>query len=95
MVIVLLALTVSTGCLTAARVDSPFTEIMISQIPDLPDFPEWPDVSWAYENGKYYLTETDVDKVLDYLENGVPRYGFEIKQYKEQLRIVLDGISSM
>ena len=88
-------LLVSTGCLTATVSDGQAVRILVSQIPDLPDIPQWPDVRWSYESGKYCLDEEDADRVLDYLENGVPLYRFEIGQYEEQLRIILDGILSI
>ena len=78
-----------TGTDRAAR------EILVSRISEMPEIPQWPDVRWFFEDGKYCLTETDVDLVLDYLENEMPRYRFEVRQYEEQLRIVLDGIMSI
>lgn len=92
---VLLALIVLTGCRTATAADDATLAILVGQIPDLPDIPAWPEVIWSYEDGKYCLVEEDVDKVLDYLENRMPLYRFEMEQFGEQLRIVLDGISSI
>ncbi len=91
----LLALIVLTGCRTATAADDEALGILVGQIPDLPEIPAWPEVNWSYENGKYCLVEEDVDKVLDYLENRMPLYRFEMEQFGEQLRIVLDGISSI
>lgn len=95
MVIVLLALIALTGCRTLVRTDKAALQVLVSQVPDLPDTPEWPSVTWSYSDGRYYLLEGDVDKVLDYLENQIPQYKFEIGQYEEQLQIVLDGILSI
>ena len=95
LVIVLLALIVLTSCQTTAKTDKAALQILISQIPDVPEVPSWPSVTWGFEDGKYYLTEPDVDKVLYYLENDLPRQEFEVKQYKEQLKMVIDGILSI
>jgi hypothetical protein len=85
-----------TSCQTAqARTDNTALEILIAEIPKYPTLPSWPNVYWAYEDGKYYLNEEDVDKVLDYLENQIPLYQFEVTQYEEQLDIVLDGLRAL
>ena len=93
--IALLILIVSTGCRTARISDLTAREILISEIPDLPEIPNWPDVQWFYESGSYFLTESDVDKVLNYLENAIPLYRFEIAQYEQQLHIVVEGLLSI
>ena len=93
--ILTLVLIVLTGCQTLTRADNTFQEILISEVPDLPAYPQWPDVTWSYEDGKYYLNEADVDKVLDYLENSIPLHRFELEQYQEQLQIIFDGLKSI
>ena len=94
--IVLLVLTGLTSCQTAqVRTDSTAIEILIAEIPEVPTLPSWPSVYWAYEDGKYYLNEEDVDKVLDYLENQIPLYQFEVTKFEEQLGIVLDGLRAL
>lgn len=94
--IVLLALVALTGCqTTTVKTDKAAIQILISQIPDLPEYPRWPDVSWSFNGSDYCLDEAEVDSVLDYLENGIPTYEFEINRYKEQLKIVFDGILSL
>lgn len=94
MVTVLLVSVVSTGCQTT-RTDLEAREILVSKVPELPERPRWPNVSWSYDDGRYSLSEEDVDKVLDYLENGIPLYEFELGIYKEQLQVVLDGILAL
>lgn len=95
LVTAVLALLVSTGCRTVPASDGTAKEILISQVPEMPQFPVWPDVKWSYSDGWYSLDEKDVDKVLDYLENGVPVFRFELEQYEEQLWIVLKGIMAL
>ena len=91
----LLASSVSTGCRTSVQTDRTALEIIASEIPDLPKIPEWPDVCWSYCEGMYCLIEEDVDRVLDYLENSIPLYRFEMENYERELRIVLDGMLSI
>lgn len=95
MVIVMLASIGLTACRTVTLSDQTFRSILIAQSPILPMLPEWPDVVWAYEDGRYSLNEADVDKVLNYLENDLTLYKFEIEAYKEKLQIVLDGIMAV
>lgn len=61
-------------------------------VPQLPVLPKFPKLTWSYQNGLYCLSETDADRLLDYKENSIPLYEFQIQQYREQLKTVLDGI---
>lgn len=55
----------------------------------LPEYPEFPSLEWEYEeNGRYSLSETDVDKFLSYMENDIPLFLWEIEQYKKKLEVV-------
>ena len=92
---VLLALLASTGCRTATGPDSAAIGILVSQMPELPDIPVWPDVTWTFEDGLYCLDEHDADMVLDYLENRMPMYRFEMESYGEQMQAVKDGLCSL
>ena len=91
-VTVTLVLVALISCRTVTKTDSTYTEILISEIPNHPVLPSWPCVTWKYEDGRYSLSEEDVDKVLNYLENEIPLYTFEVEQYEEQLQIVLDAL---
>jgi len=92
---VLLASIVSIGCQSVTRTDQIAREILVEYMPEPPTLPVWPDVMWEYADGRYSLCEEDVDKVLDYLENKVPLYSFEMERYEEQVRMVLDGILAL
>lgn len=61
-------------------------------IPDLPNLPEWPQLTWTYQDGMYCLSEDDADKVLDYWENKIPLYLWEMDSYKNKLMIVLEHL---
>ena len=60
-------------------------------IPELPALPDFPDLLWFYKDGFYCLDEQNVDLLLDYRDNQIPLYEFQMEQYQEQLQIVLDG----
>lgn len=90
--IVLLALIVLIGCQTPIRSDNTAKQILVNEIPTLPSIPSWPNVSWFYEDGKYSLNESDVDKVLNYLENEMPLYEFEINRFEEDVLIIINGL---
>lgn len=66
---------------------------MLSMIPALPEIPDFPQLTWAYENGKYCLDEENVDRLLDYGENEMPFYRWEMQQYKRKLEAVLQALN--
>lgn len=88
----LLVSLVLTACRTVQKSDAAYIGILVSEIPDHPVLPSWPSITWEYQDGRYSLGEEDVDKVLNYLENEIPMYKFEVEQYQEQLNIVLDAL---
>ena len=91
LVILLLALTVLTGCKSTETAVSN-SQVLKDMIPELPELPQWPELRWEYQDGYYCLNEADVDKVLDYWENKIPLYQSEIELYKKKLSIVMDRL---
>lgn len=61
-------------------------------VPELPEVPEFPVLHWSYSDGLYSIGEEGVDNLLDYGENLIPRFRWELEQYKEQLDIVLSAL---
>ena len=94
MVTALLVLTVSTGCTTTSATDeqSTFKETLLSMIPVLPEVPALPQLTWSYQDGLYCLDEQNVDRLLDYGENTLPRFRWELDKYRRELEIVLSSI---
>ena len=93
--IVLLVLSVLTGCQTKVQIpeNNTYENILVGMIPTLPEYPEFPSLEWQYEdNGRYSLSESDVDKFLSYMENDIPLYLWEIEQYKKKLDVVKSTI---
>ena len=64
-------------------------EILIGMLPDLPELPEWPKLEWHYTDGMYCISETDADRILDYWENQIPNYKYELEKYQKKLAAVV------
>ena len=94
MVTALLVLTVLTGCTTTSvtKEQNTFKETVLSMIPVLPEVPALPQLTWTYQDGLYCLDEQNVDKLLDYDENTLPRFRWELDQYRRKLDSVLQAI---
>ena len=94
MVTALLVLTVLTGCTTTSvtKEQNTFKETVLSMIPVLPEVPALPQLTWTYQDGLYCLDEQNVDKLLDYGENTLPRFRWELDQYRRKLDSVLQAI---
>ena len=92
----ILVLTGSTGCRTTEPQpiqDTTFTEVHLGMIPDLPEVPSFPTLHWSYSDGLYSINEEDVDKLLDYGENRLPRFRWELEQYERSLSVVLSAMT--
>ena len=81
-----------THCTRNEGTDDSYREILIGMIPDLPIIPSFPKLEWGYDDGMYWIDEDDADRLLDYGENLLPTYRWEIEKYREQLNLVLDKL---
>ena len=63
-------------------------------LPQLPEFPVLPELCWEYRDGRYSLSEEDVDKLLSYFENDIALYKWELEQYKKKLEVVVNTIQN-
>ena len=61
-------------------------------LPQLPEFPVLPELCWEYKDGRYSLSEEDVDKLLSYFENDIALYKWVLGQYEKKIEIVIDRI---
>ena len=61
-------------------------------IPSLPEVPSLPQLEWHYTDEMYWLDEANVDRFLDYGENTLPHFKWEMDKYKRELEIVLNSI---
>ena len=90
LLLLLSVLTALTGCGTTEIPDeSPYEEILIGMIPDLPELPRFPELQWMQEeSGRYSISEDDADRLLDYRDNELPLYLFEIERYQKEIQII-------
>lgn len=62
--------------------------------PELPGLPSFPDLRWELEgNGRYSISAEDADRLLDYRDNELPLYHFEIERYQRELDTIEDAIT--
>jgi len=93
-VILIPVLTVSVSCTSTEKIveDSTYRDVLISMIPVLPEVPSLPQLEWTYQNGLYCLDEQNVDLLLDYGENILPHFRWELEQYRKKLDAVISGL---
>ena len=89
-----LVLSVLTSCTTTEVSDQSdiYRDALISMIPKLPEVPTLPQLTWTYIEGLYCLDEDNVNKLLDYGENTLPLFRWEMKQYQRKLDAVLSAL---
>ena len=94
MVTALLVLTALTGCTTTSVTEEQSTlkETLLSMIPVLPEVPALPQLTWTYQDGLYCLDEQNVDRLLDYGENTLPLFRWELDQYRRKLDSILQAL---
>ena len=61
-------------------------------IPVLPEVPSLPELTWSFKDGLYCLDEQDVDKLLNYGENTLPYFRWELEQYQRKLDVILQSL---
>ena len=89
-----LVLSVLTSCTTTEVTDQSdlFRDTLISMIPKLPEVPTLPQLTWTYNDGMYCLDEDSVNKLLDYGENTLPLFRWEMEQYQRKLEIIVQSL---
>jgi len=61
-------------------------------IPALPEVPAFPELSWSFQDGRYCISESDADKLLDYGENKLPLFKWELSSYEKQLTLIVEQL---
>lgn len=92
--ILLPALSVLISCTATKAVaeDNTFNEILAGMFPDLPVLPNLPQLEWQFQDGRYSISEEDADKLLDYGENQIPLYRYEIKVYEASIEAIKEAL---
>lgn len=90
----LLALSVLISCTTTEipNDENSYYEILVNMIPALPPIPSFPQLSWKFKDGRYSIDEADVDKLLDYGENKLPLYHYQMDVYQSSLESIKEGL---
>lgn len=86
----------STGCTTtpiAAPVET-YRDILIGMVVEAPSLPPFPELGWSYQDGMYCIGESDADKLLDYGENALPLFRYELDQYTRQVHTILEALET-
>ena len=94
LVVPLIVLTVLTGCQSSSGVSEPryYEAIVLDMVPKLPEVPVFPVLHWTEENGKYCISASDADALLDYGENQMPGFRHKLFQYERKLEILLESL---
>lgn len=93
--ILLAVLTACVSCKTPSQPESPRDEVLpiiTGLIPELPELPDWPDLDWQYIDGWYCVSEADADRILDYWENQIPSYLYQLELYQKKLAVIVTAI---
>ena len=64
----------------------------MDMVPKIPGVPVFPVLHWTVENGKYCISASDADALLDYGENQMPMFRHELMQYEKKLEILLESL---
>jgi hypothetical protein len=94
-VILLPVLLVLTGCQSLHPVaeDKAYNTVMVNLLTGLNTDLVLPEVMWIYHDGMYCLSEEDADRILDFKENTLPQFLWELEQYKKEINIVFDALT--
>ena len=89
----LLALSVLISCTTTELTndDNSYYATLVDMIPPLPSIPSFPELTWKFKDGRYSIDEADVDKLLDYGENKLPLYRYQMDVYKASLENIKEA----
>lgn len=62
-------------------------------IPDAPVVPSFPELKWSYDDGRYWIGEDDVDRLLDYVENDMRLFKRHLEVYVRSVEIVVGMVA--
>ena len=60
--------------------------------PKLPKVPAFPELTWQLDGERYSISSEDADLLLDYGENQLPRFRYEMEQYEKKVSILLEAL---
>lgn len=62
-------------------------------MPEIPEIPTFPTLQWTSCDGRYCISEEDADRLLDYGENALPKFKFQLGQYERQAELILAALA--
>jgi len=91
----MIALIVLTSCTTVPKAndDSLFTKVLTEMAPTLPSLPDFPQLRWSTDGTNYCIVELDADKLLNYGENELPLFRYQLEQYEKQINLILKALT--
>lgn len=90
----MIALIVLTSCTTVQKTndDSLFIKVLTEMAPSIPSLPDFPQLKWSTDGTNYCIVELDADKLLNYGENELPLFRFQLEQYEKQINLILKAL---
>lgn len=89
-------LTVLTACKSVEYIPvdagETYTGAIVDILPVLPTLPDFPELKWEYSGGRYSISEADVDTLLDYKDNVLVLYRYELGVYKDEMLILVNAL---
>jgi len=61
--------------------------------PTLPSLPDFPQLRWSTDGTNYCIVELDADKLLNYGENELPLFRYQLEQYEKQINLILKALN--
>ena len=98
----MLALSALTACTSTNRSSNTeevsksfnvYVKTILSDFPHLPEVPSFPELHWTYNDGLYGIGEEDVDKLLNYAENDIPLYKYNLETYEEKVNVIIKALT--
>ena len=92
--IVLLSMTVLTSCRTIYSADPvvDHKKVILNMVPEHPELPEWPKLNWISGDGIQSISNKDALKIIEYWENLIPQYLYEVDVYKKDIAVLMDAM---
>ncbi len=93
--LVLSVSTISVSCRTTPHkeeVDESIKVALVALMPEPPTLPTFPKLGWVYEDGKYCLSEADVDKLLFHVETELETFKIRLQIYDTEVRRIVDAL---
>lgn len=69
-----------------------YRQMLAEELTQHPDLPAFPVLFWQYSDGRYSISEADVDKLLDYRDNALRKYERDTEVYLKKVEIIVNAL---